>query len=138
MTQSVVVNSDASCEEMCEQIRRLYAQHRYIEFSWHTGRQRTLTQNAALHLWLGWLAERLNDAGLDMRKVLKEGVDIPWTLESAKRHLWSPVQEVLIGKASTADAERPDYSKVQEVLTKHLAEKFGVQCPPWPKKQEAA
>jgi hypothetical protein len=139
-TKSALVNSDAACEEMCEMVRRLYAEHRYVEFEWHTGKQRTLTQNRALHLWLGWLAERLNDAGLDMRKLLKPEIDIPWTAVSAKEKLWHPIQEAMTGNASTADAERPDYAKVQEVLSRHLAAKHGVEAPPWPSKhgREAA
>jgi hypothetical protein len=130
------VNSDVSCEEMCEEVRRLYAKHRHVTFSWTTGRQRTLTQNAALHLWLTWLAERLNAAGLDMRRVLRHDVDIPWTMEAAKTYLWKPIQLAMTSKEATADAERLDYSKVQETLARHLAAKLGVECPPWPKKQD--
>ena len=130
------VNSDASCEEMVERVRCLYRDNRYVEFSWSTGRQRTLKQNAALNLWLGWLAQRLNDAGLDMRRVLKPSVSIPWTASAAKEYLWRPVQMALTGKQSTAEAERADYSAVQDVLARHLGEKFGVEAPPWPKKPE--
>lgn len=123
---------------MVEQVRRLYRQHRYVEFSWHTGRQRTLTQNAALHLWLEWLAQRLNDAGLDMRRVIKADVSIPWTKESAKEYLWRPIQRAMTNKSSTVDAERPEYAEVQAVLCRHLGEKFGVECPDWPKRRDAA
>ena len=41
----------------------------------------------------------------------------------------------MTSKASTADAERADYSAVQDVLVRHLATKLGVECPPWPKKE---
>lgn len=134
--QTRTVNSDVSCEEMVHQVRRLYREHRYVTFSWHTGKQRTLTQSAALHLWLGWLAETLNDAGYDMRRTLKHDVEIPWSKSACKDFLWRPIQEAMIGKASTTEAERPDYARVQEVLARHLSEKFGIQCPEWPKKPD--
>lgn len=99
---------------------------------------RTLTQNRALHLWLKWLAEALNAAGCDMRRTLKPEAEIPWTAEAAKEHLWKPIQEAMTGKASTADADRPDYARVQETLARHMASKLGVQAPPWPKKEDVA
>lgn len=40
-------------------------------------RERTLTQNRAIHLWFTMLADALNDAGLDMRTVLKPEIEIP-------------------------------------------------------------
>ena len=133
--QVKTVNSHLSCEQMVEQVRSLYLEHKYVEFSWHTGRQRTLTQNSALHLWLTWLAERLNAAGYDMRRTLKPEAEIPWTCASAKEHLWRPIQEAMTGKASTAQAERPEYSEVQDVLARHLAQKLGIEAPEWPQKQ---
>jgi len=133
-TQTKPVRSDVSCEEMCEQVRRLYREHRYVEFSWHTGRQRTLKQNAALHLWLGWLADALNAAGYDLRRTLKADVDIPWNAALAKEYLWRPIQLEITGKRSTTEAERLEYSEVQDVLCRHLSEKLGIECPPWPSK----
>ena len=93
---------------------------------------RTLTQNAALHKFLTMLADTLNDGGLTMKKVLKEEVDILWTQESAKEYLWRPIQKIMAGAESTADAKTTDYNKVYRTLCQHLAEKFGVECPAWP------
>jgi len=41
--------------------------------------KRTGHQNDTLHLYFTQLAEALNDAGFDLRKTIKEGIDIPWT-----------------------------------------------------------
>ena len=41
----------------------------------------------AMHLWCERVADQLNDAGLDMKAVLKPEVDIPWGKESVKEHL---------------------------------------------------
>ena len=47
-------------------------------------KQRTAKQNRALHLYFTHLADELNSAGLDMRKTLKPGVEIPWDGKSIK------------------------------------------------------
>lgn len=130
-----VVNSEIACEEMVAEVRRLYRQHRYVEFNWSEGRQRTLTQNRALHLWCRLLAETLNDAGFDMKRVIKPEVDIPWTGPSVKEYLWRPVQEALLQKRSTTDADRTEYTEVYETLSRHLGEKLGIQAPEWPRRE---
>lgn len=93
--------------------------------------QRTLTQNKALHKYFELLAEALNDAGLDMKTVLKPEIDIPWTKESVKKHLWKPIQEAMLDEVSTTKLDTKDPSKVYMVLDRHLNEKLGVSVP-WP------
>jgi len=95
--------------------------------------KRTLQQNKAMHLYYSQLAEALNDAGLDMKKVLKPHVDIPWTPASIKAHLWHPVQEAMLGKESTTALDTQQVSAVYDVLNRHISEKFGisVQFPRW-------
>lgn len=134
--RSKVVNSDRSCEEMVEEVRRLYREHSYVTFTWTEGQQRTLTQNRALHLWFRMLAETLNDAGLDMRTVIKEEVDIPWSGPSVKEYLWRPVQEAMLQKKSTTEADRTEYSEVRDVIARHLGERFGIQVPDWPSRED--
>lgn len=94
-------------------------------------KQRTLTQNKALHLYLELMADALNDAGLDMKKTLKPEIDIPWTKESAKEFLWRPVQKVMINEESTTDAETNEYTVIYSALSRHISEKFGIYIP-WP------
>lgn len=94
------------------------------ELKKHTDQQRK-----ALHLYFDILAEALNNAGLDMRKTLKPGVDIPWTRENVKNHLWRPIQIAMTEKKSTTALDRVEPSLIYEVLNKHLAEKFGVSVP---------
>jgi len=90
---------------------------------------RTSKQNRALHLFLRKLSDALNDAGLDMKKVIKEEVDIPWSDKTVKEYLWHPVQKALLQKESTKDLETDEVSKVYEVLNNHIASKFGVSVP---------
>jgi len=138
-TYTRTVNSDQRLEEAVADLRRQYREHRYVEVEFSVGeRKRTLTQNAALHLWFRFLAETLNDAGLDMRSVIRQDVDIPWTGPAVKEYIWRPVQRAMQQKESTADANRTEYTAVRDVIARHLGEKFGVQVPEWPKRSEAS
>jgi hypothetical protein len=90
---------------------------------------RTSRQNRALHLFFRQLVEELDNAGLDMKAVIKPEVDIPWTTDLAKEYLWRPLQKAMLGTESTRDLETGDISKVYETLNRHLANKFGVSVP---------
>jgi len=96
--------------------------------------KRTSQQRKSLELWCRLLSEDLNKAGLDQRKVLKPSIAIPWGQESVKQQLFKPILKAMTGLESTADAETGDYSKVYEVLARHLGDKLGVQAPAWPDK----
>lgn len=89
--------------------------------------QRTLRQNSALHLMLTQLADELNDAGLYMQRVLKQGVEIQWTPELAKEYLWRPIQKVVTSRESTAELNTKEIDQVFEYLQKHLGEKLGLE-----------
>ena len=93
--------------------------------------KRTNKQNASLHVFCRHLAEALNDAGLDMKKTLKPEIDIPWTEENVKNHLWRPIQEAMEGKESTTELSTVEISEVYLVLNRHLSEKFGITVA-WP------
>lgn len=87
---------------------------------------RTHQQNKALHVLFRELAKELNEAGLDMRRVLKPGIDIPWATESVKDFLWRPIQEAQLGKKSTTELTTIEIDQVFDTINKHLGEKFGL------------
>ena len=89
-------------------------------------RQRTQPQNSAIHVFCRLLAKTLNNAGLDMRKVLKPEVEIPWTDVTAKENLWKPIQKAMYEIESTTDLDTEQVSKVYDTLNRHLSDKFGV------------
>lgn len=89
-------------------------------------RTRSQEQNAAIHLWLTWVAKALNDAGYDMQTVLSETIGLSWTMDTAKENLWRPVQKALMKKESTTELYKPEVSDVYEHLNRFLAEKFGI------------
>lgn len=87
---------------------------------------RTLKQNSALHLYFTYLADELNDAGLDMRKTLKPEIDIPWSARTVKEHLWRPIMKAQLKKESTTELTTKEIDKVFQTITRHLSEKFGL------------
>lgn len=91
--------------------------------------KRTTQQNKALHLYFTMLADELNGAGLDMRKALKQDIEIPWGTESVKDYLWRPIQRVVLKKESTTELTTNEIDKVWEILNRHLGEKFGIHIP---------
>lgn len=94
-------------------------------------KKRTILQNKSLHLFCTQLADALNAAGLDMKKTLRQDIEIPWTKENVKNHLWRPIQEAMTEKHSTTELDSAEPSQIYEVLSKHLGEKFGIHVP-WP------
>ena len=94
--------------------------------------KRTSQQQKALELWCKILAEDLNAAGLDQRKVLKPSIAIPWNQPDVKDKIFRPVFTAMTGLESTADADPSDYNPVYQVLCRHLAMRLGVTAPAWP------
>ena len=92
-------------------------------------KQRTALQNRALHLFYANLATTLNERGLDMRKVLKPGIEIPWSPKAVKEYIWRPIQKSQLLKESTTELTTKDIDKVLDTITRHLGEKFGVTEP---------
>lgn len=97
-------------------------------------KQRTRLQNKSLHLYCTNLANALNDAGLDMKKTLKPEIEIPWTCQSVKDHLYKPILKSLTGKDSTIDMDTKDPSMVYEILNRFMGEKHGIVVG-WPDKE---
>ena len=128
------VKDKRSKELFVAHIEELFEKHGHVEIQYTTKKPRTMAQNSALHLWLGQVAQTLNDSGLDMKKTLKPNVDIPWTVQSAKDHLWRPIQVIMVGEESTKDPERGEYSKIYETISRHLAQTHGIKIPEWPSK----
>lgn len=129
----LLINSEQALEDAIVQLRMQFNEKKYIKAKLSYGRSRTLTQNRALHKFCQMLADKLNEAGLDQKKVLKPEVEIPWTMEAVKEGLWKPVQEAVTGLKSTTKPETSQYSDIYEVLNRHLTTKLGVFVE-WPSK----
>lgn len=129
MTKPVIINSEQSLNAYIEHLKAQFGKHKYLRVSVANGKQRTLTQNAALHKYCELLAESLNDAGLDMQTVLAEGTSIPWSEEKVKDDIWRKVQIALTGKKSTRDLLKEEVSKIYDVVNRHIGSTFGVFIP---------
>jgi len=92
-------------------------------------KKRTIQQNKALHKYFGLLADTFNQAGLDMKKVLKPEIDIPWSPESVKEYIWKPIQKAQLQKSSTTELTTKDIDKVFDTINRFLGEKFGITEP---------
>ena len=135
MTEESIINSDKSLEEAIQLLKDSYAKHKYIRLSFKTGRQRSIRQNRALHLYLEVLASALNLAGYDMNKTLRHDAEIPWNGSLVKELLWRPIQKAITGKQSTTEPEKIQYTEIYEVLNRHTASKLGVSVE-WPTNSE--
>lgn len=128
------INTQAAFDAYLDHLRSQWEKHKYLRVDLKTGKQRSLTQNRCLHLYCTQLAEALNDAGLDFRQVIKDGIDVPWTPELAKDYLWRPIQKAVTKHESTTKPERAQYSEIYDVLNRHISGKMGVYVA-WPSKE---
>lgn len=94
-------------------------------------KKRTISQNSALHKFCELLADALNSAGYDMKRVVKQEIDIPWSKSTVKEFLWRPIQVAMTNKKSTTEASTAEYSQVHATLMRHISQKFGVYVE-WP------
>ena len=93
--------------------------------------KRSERQNKALHLMFRHLAEELNEQGMDMRKTLKPGIDIPWNEHTIKEYLWKPLQKAQLMKESTTELDTEEIDAVFRTLSRALSER-GIEHGPFP------
>lgn len=92
-------------------------------------KKRTSLQNRSLHLYFRLLAEELNEAGFDMRRTLREDIDIPWTPDTIKEYLWRKVQRTQFTKTSTTKLTTKEITQIYETINRYIGEKFGIHVP---------
>lgn len=92
-------------------------------------KRRTITQNAALHLYFRLVADALNEAGLDMKAVLNPDVQIPWSPQSVKAYMWKPILRIQLQKHSTTEMTTKEIDIVYDTMNRHLGEKTGIYIP---------
>lgn len=96
-------------------------------------KQRTIAQNRAMYLFMELLAKSLNEAGKDMRVVLKPTYSIPWTKENIHDHLWIPVQKAMYTTNSTTFLKKQEQiDEIHKVIMREMGEKHGIEYIPFP------
>ena len=86
MDRLIYISDKSQLDMAADEVRALEVGEFGVHLRIVTG-QRTTKQNASLHKYFQLLSDSLNDAGLDMRRTLKEEIDIPWTPANVKEHL---------------------------------------------------
>ena len=94
----------------------------------HT-KQRTLTQNNALHLYFKLVAETFQEAGYDARMVFKPEAEIPITEDMVKELMWKTIQKAITKKNSTNQLSTGEVSQIYDIMNRHISEKFGLHIP---------
>lgn len=89
-------------------------------------KQRTLQQNKALWKYFELLAQEFSDHGLDMKKVLKPEIDIPWNKDTVCEFLFKPIMKAQLGKESTTELTTKEIDQIFDVINKHLGQQFGL------------
>lgn len=79
--------------------------------------------------FLSEVAEKLNDAGLEISSVLDEAPDIPWNERLAKNLLWRRIQIERYGKESTTELSTLEVNEVYRIIDRHMAQTHGVSVP---------
>lgn len=134
MSEIWIPRNEQQLANLCAMIRHGWTVNKTFTLEIRPER-RSDAQNNALHTYLGNLSFSLNEAGLDMRVVMKPEVELPWTKENAKNNLWRPLQRAMYGVESTKQPTKTQYPKIYETLNRHLVTKFGQAAyVEWPSK----
>lgn len=128
-----IINSRESLAAYKVYLDAQFEKNKFLRLTVKTGKQRSQTQNAALHLFCKQLANELNNAGYDFRTFVKEGYPVPFNENLVKDFLWRPIQEAVTGKVSTTKPERGEYSQIYDVINLKMAE-YGLHVP-WPSQE---
>mgnify|MGYP007071657283 CR=1 FL=1 len=90
---------------------------------------RTSQQNRALHEYFKLLSESLNDAGYDMKKLVRKEIDIPWNPMTIKEYLWRPIQKIVLGEKSTTKLTSESINQIYDIINKTVSERTGISIP---------
>ena len=88
-------------------------------------KNRTLSQNSALHLYFEHISQSLNEMGITfVWKGLKgNDMEIRYTAELVKAHIWKPIQITLFKKESTTKLTTHEMNEIITVLNKFFSER---------------
>ena len=129
---SITIKTTEDLELFITNAKESLKQNKTLKLTIEARDRRTLTQNSALHLYCEQVAHALNDAGLSVNTFFKEGFEVPFSKEIVKENIWKPVQEAVIDKKSTAEANKLEYGEVYDHVNRKLSE-YGIHVE-WPSK----
>ncbi len=118
-----IINSAASLAAYKKYLDVQFEKHKYLRMTLKSGKQRSTTENAALHLFCSQLSAALNDAGYDFRVFIKDGFPVPFNEFLVKEYLWKPIQKAITGHQSTTKPKRGEYGEIYDALNVKMAER---------------
>ena len=125
MTEYHTVNSSHSLEAFIEDARARFERDKYTQYAIHPREKvRTIQQNKSIYLFCAMIAEALNDAGMELHitsKALGSEIEVPWSKDSIKQHIWDKVQLVQTEKKHSSELSTKEVSQVAMVIERHLA-----------------
>ena len=86
-------------------------------------KQRTLTQNDALHLGFQQIADQFRDRGLSVQivlEMLKDGIELEWTKTLVKEILFKWIANKMFDKDSTAKLTTKELQEVWENMSRAI------------------
>ncbi len=89
--------------------------------------KRTDRQNRALHKYFELVAEEMEEAGYDLRTVIK--APITPTPYLVKEQMWKPIQEKLTGKESTTELNVDEIDRVYKIMDEAMARSLKISVP---------
>jgi hypothetical protein len=90
-------------------------------------KQRTVQQNKAIHLYCEHLAKELNDSGYDIKKTLRQDIEVPWSMITVKELIFKTVLKAQLGKDSTTKMTTKEIDLIVNTITRYMGEKFGLE-----------
>ena len=91
----------------------------------HRPDQRSLNQNAALHLYFEMLEQEAQNMGATMDMLIKKPNELPITKHLLK-DLFRLIGKTMYGRDSTAELKKNEMSEVIKAFQKILAERLGI------------
>ena len=103
-------------------------------------KQRTYSQNRALHLWYEQKAEQCRNAGISPRMAFEKTIELEMTAEIMKE-IWRAVQKALYKKKSTTELSKGGgeiYNLVEHLNRFFAGEPFNLEGLPLPNDEDKA
>lgn len=93
--------------------------------------QRTLAQNASIHLYLTQVATELEREGHTLQDIVQKitKVEITPTMHNLKEVVWREIQKAQLGKESTTFLTKHEVDKIYETMNKWLGTYFEIHIP---------
>ena len=93
-------------------------------------KRRSVTQNAALHLYFKHISDELNELGMEFKYEGIKGMvmETPYTEHIVKELVWKPIQLTLFGFESTTKLTTKEIDRIIMIFSRYFGEQ-GIEIP---------